>query len=362
MTNKRIAIVAGDKSADSYAALLCRHLKAASPEIEIYTFAGSQTAAYSRQILNLVDHSVTGLVEVLRSLPKIIGKFNRTFEEINRIKPDLVILCDFPDFNLRLAQKLNKRYPLYYYISPQVWAWRKERVEIIRKYVDKMIVIFKFEEEFFLKEKIPVLYFGHPLLELIKTETVKPEKTISFMPGSRKSVLKQHLPIVIRTKDFLAQKLPGYRFRIIRPENIPESFYKGFPLNMEIIPHSYQALSESEFVVASSGTSGIELAVLEVPYILIYKMNPLSWFMVKRLVNVSYAGMVNILAKKPLIKELLQKKTMPLNVAVEVLRIINDPKAYSDIKNGLAQVKDLLKPEGAAESFANHIVKTLQAS
>lgn len=356
---KKIVIVAGDKSGDLYGGLLAKKLKAQEGQFEIYSFGGEKLAKHSKQVINLIKHSVTGLIEVLKSLPKIIETFNQTVKEIDKIEPDLVILIDFPDFNLRLAQKFNRKYPLYYYVSPQVWAWRKERINIIRRFVDEMVVIFKFEEEFYKNEHIGVRYFGHPLLEIIENKPTKAKDIVSFLPGSRKNVLKHHLPIVRKTYDILKTKLPWHKFRIIRPENIDESFYEKFSAGMEIVPYSQDALRESKFVIASSGTATVEVALMQIPYLLIYKMNNLSYWLVKKMVKTQYAAMVNILAGKPIIKELLQEKAMPLHIAHETLAILNDPKAYNDLKQELSKIRSLLEPENATDNFVNHINKLL---
>jgi lipid-A-disaccharide synthase len=166
---KKIVIVAGDKSGDLYGGLLSKKLREKNSSLEIISFGGDNLFKYShRQIINLVNHSATGLFEVIFSLKKFIDLLKKTIEEIKKINPNLVILIDFPDFNLRLAKTLNKKFPIFYYVSPQIWAWRKGRIDLIKKYVNKMIVIFKFEKELYEREKVNVFYFGHPLLEIVK--------------------------------------------------------------------------------------------------------------------------------------------------------------------------------------------------
>lgn len=355
---KRIFIVAGDKSGDLYGGLLAEKLNQKA-NLEIYSCGGENLKNHSKQIINLLHHSVTGLVEVLRSLPKIIKTLQQTIAAINEFKPDLVILIDFPDFNLRLAKTLNRRYKLFYYVSPQVWAWRPKRIEQLRHYVDQMIVLFKFEEDFFRQQKIPVKYFGHPLLELIKPIATPTKNIISFMPGSRKNVISHHLPLLIKAKDFLKAKLPNWEFRIIRPENIAADFYQKFNPNMPVIIHTQTALAESKFIIVSSGTATLELAILGVPYLLIYKMNALSWWLVKRLVTTGFAGIVNILAKRKIVKELLQNQAKPIHIAREALSLINDPQAYQALKTELNQIKELLTPNNASEKFARYILEYL---
>lgn len=359
---KKIVIIAGEKSGDIYAGLLCKKLKEKYPSLEIFSCAGAHCQPYSAQIVDLLSYSVSGIFEVFSSLKKILRIFNHIVNEINRIKPDLIIPIDFPDFNLRLAKKLNKKYPLFYYVSPQVWAWRKKRIEIIKKYVDKMVVLFKFEEEFYKKEGVESLYFGHPLLEIIEKQGVETKKIISFMPGSRKNEIKKHLPIMAKTKLILEKHLPEYHFCIIRPQNIEESFYQKLSARIPIIEHSYQAIEESEFIITSSGTATIEIAILEVPFLIIYKLNQLSWLLLKKMVKVDFIGMVNILSSKKVIEELLQSQATPEKIAQHTLACLKNKEKYAEIKHQLKQVKKTLSPFGATEKFTDFIGDFLNAA
>ncbi|MFA7677155.1 MAG: lipid-A-disaccharide synthase, partial [Candidatus Omnitrophota bacterium] len=329
---KKVVIVAGDTSGDLYGGLLCEHLKKKYPSLEIFSFGGQNLAKNSKQVINLLSHSVCGLLEVISSIKALVRIFNSTLSYIEKNKPDLVILIDFPDFNLRLAKKLNRRYPVFYYVSPQVWAWRKGRVNLIRKYVSKMIVIFKFEKEFYEKENINALYFGHPLLELVEKKGHETQNLISFLPGSRKNEIRKHLPLMLESKRILERKLPGYRFQILRPKSLPETFYKQFNCGITLSEHSYKAVEKSKFVVASSGTATVEIAILEVPYIIIYKVNPLSWYILKHAVKTKFVGMVNILAGRPIVKELLQNEATPENIAKAALFYLEDEEKYQRLE------------------------------
>jgi len=355
MKPKKIVIIAGDKSGDLYAGNLCKKIKEKFGDIEIYSFGGEILAQNSHQIINLLSHSVSGIIEVLSSIKKLIEIFNKTLETIKQISPDLVILVDFPDFNLRLAKKLNKKYPLFYYVSPQIWAWRKKRINLIKKYVDKMIVIFRFEEEIYKKENVDVLYFGHPLLEIIEDQKTEVKNIISFLPGSRKNELKKHLPIMIRAKTILDKNLVGYKFRIIKPSNLEKKFYDKFSLSMDIVDHSYKAIKESKFIIASSGTATVEIAVLGVPYIIIYKVNPISWQILKRMVKTDFVGMINILASKNIVKELLQEKAHPEEIAKVSLDYLKDEKKYLRLKEQLNETRGKLLPYGAIEKLSDFI-------
>lgn len=357
---KKIVIVAGDKSGDIYGGLLSKKLKENfCGDVDIFSFGGDNLAQNSHQVINLLSHSVSGIIEVFFLLKEFFRVFREALSEIEKIKPDLIILIDFPDFNLRLAESLNKKYPLFYYISPQIWAWRKNRIKIIKKYVDKMIVIFKFEEDFYKNEGVDALYFGHPLLEIIKKGNIPVKKRISFLPGSRKNEIKRHLPVLIETKKILEQHLKGYTFCVIRPKNIEKNFYEGFYPGIDVIDYSPEAIEESEFIVSSSGTATVEIAILEVPYLIIYKVNPLTWQLLKIMVKTKFIGMVNILSSKKVIEELLQNQVTPQNIAGKTLEIMSDPAKYNQIKGELKNIRQLLSPYGATEKFAEFIVQYL---
>jgi lipid-A-disaccharide synthase len=356
---KKIIVVAGDKSGDLYGGLLSKRIKEECPKIEIFSFGGENLAQNSYQIINLLSHSVSGIFEVALSLKRLFDIFKKVVEEIKRINPDLIILIDFPDFNLRLAKTLNKKYPLFYYVSPQVWAWRKKRINLIKKYVHKMIVIFEFEKEFYANAGVDVLYFGHPLLEIVKKSKIETKKIISFMPGSRKNEIKRHLPVMEKVKTAIQNALYDYHFRIIKPSHIEEAFYKKIGTNMQIVPHSYEVIEESKFIITSSGTATVEIALLEVPFLIIYKINPLTWHILKKIVNTKFIGMVNILASKKIVNELLQKEANPENITKITLEYLKNKEKYEELKNNLREIKEKLTPYGAIQKFAEFIVEFL---
>jgi len=357
---KKIVIIAGDHSGDIYGGRLAQALKAKYPSVEIYSFAGDNLAKHSTQVIDLMSHSVMGFVEVISSLKRIIAIFNKTVEKINEIKPDMVIPIDFPDFNLRLVKKLNKQYPVFYYVSPQVWAWREGRVKQIKQYVDRMIVLFKFEEAFYKARGVEALYFGHPLLDTLQSTKPQAKNIITFMPGSRKSELKQHLPMVIATKNILEKKLPGFSFRIIRPHNIAPEFYAPFNPGMEIVERDNKTIEESKFIICCSGTATLELAILGVPYLIFYKTNALTWAIAKRLVNVKFVGIVNILSGKKVVEEFLQDEASAENIAQYTYNILTNNQSYSELKTELSKTRDLLLPYGHTNSLAEYIGKFLK--
>lgn len=356
---KKIIIVAGDKSGDLYGAMLCKQLKEKYIGAEIFSFGGEHLARYSTQRINLLEHSVSGIFEVLLCLKDLLETYSQALHEIESINPDLIILIDFPDFNMQLAKNLNNKYHIFYYVSPQVWAWRKRRIESIKRHVNRMVVIFRFEEDFYRKEKMEVYYFGHPLLEIIEKKNIEPKKIISLMPGSRKNEIRNHLPTMIKSKELIEKELPGYKFRIIRPENIPAQFYMKMAPQIEVVDHTYEAIEESAFIITSSGTATIELSILEVPFLVIYKLNIFSWQILRRLVKLRFIAMTNILASRKVVEELIQDKANPQTIAQVALRYLKDETEYNNLKKELKKIKDILSPRGATANFADSIAKYL---
>ncbi|MDD4954567.1 MAG: lipid-A-disaccharide synthase [Candidatus Omnitrophica bacterium] len=356
---KKIIIIAGDKSGDLYGAMLCKQLKEKYMGVEIFSFGGEHLARHSTQRINLLEHSVSGIFEVLLCLKDLLETYSQALHEIASIDPDLIILIDFPDFNLQLAKNLNNKYHIFYYVSPQVWAWRKRRVESIKRYVNRMIVIFRFEEDFYRKEKMEVYYFGHPLLEVIEKKNIETQKIISLMPGSRKNEIRNHLPTMMKAKEIIEKELPGYKFRIIRPENIPAQFYIKMAPNTEVADHTYQAIEESAFIITSSGTATIEISILEVPFLVIYKLNIFSWHILRKLVKLRFIAMTNILAGRKVVEELIQDKANPQTIAQTALRYLKDEAEYAELKNDLGRIKNILGPRGATASFADSVAKYL---
>ena len=359
---KKIIIIAGDKSGDIYGGLLAEKIKLKTDNIEIISFGGENLARTTNQKINLTSIAVSGITEVFSQIKNIFKIFYKCLGVIKAEKPDLIILIDFPDFNLRLAKKLKKQFPVFYYVSPQIWAWRKSRINIIKKYIDNMIVLFKFEKDFYARNNMEVLYFGHPLLEIIPVIDCNEKNIISLMPGSRKNEIEKHLPIMLQTYTLLKDKLPDYKFRIIRPENINIGYYDKFQTNLAIETHSYEKLKESKFIIVCSGTATVELAILNTPFLIIYKASSLSWFIARLLVNLDFAGMVNILAKKEIVPELLQNNATPEKIAEKTLEYLQCSNKIKDMKTNLSKIRNICLPENATEKFSMFIIDFLENS
>jgi lipid-A-disaccharide synthase len=372
MNVKRILIIAGEPSGDLHASNLIRELKKLSPETEIFGTGGDKMKAAGAEIIfHLRDLAVTGLFDVIKTFPKLkkIQKTLLSFLMDSRLrgndssfgvmpaeagihKIDLIILVDYPDFNLRFAKKVHQLgVPVIYYIPPQVWAWRKGRVNFIKKYITKVYCIFKFEGEIYKKAGIPVEFVGHPLLDVVKIEAGRrkeeggsgEEKTIALLPGSRTSLIKRHLPIMLKAAKLISDKFPNVRFLTSRSPG-----------------DALELIAASDAVIVTSGTATLETAILEKPMVIIYKLPLLEYLIAKPLLLLKNIGLVNIVAGRQVVPELIQFKATPKLIAKAMIGILTDKQKYGEIKSNLAAVKNSLYPPGASSRAAASILKLLQ--
>ena len=302
--------------------------------------------------------AIMGFVEIIKHLNFFRNLTNKVLDEIDNYQPRKIILIDYPGFNLRLAKKIKKRFdiPIAYYISPQIWAWKENRIEIIRKYIDQMLVIFPFEVKWYKERGINAKFVGHPIFdewapttkdELCRQLNLKRENPIiTLYPGSRKQEINRHLPILLQAADKL------------KTDNISIQFILGVAQNIKIEKkHPQKALESADLALVSSGTSTLEAAVFGTPMIIIYKMAPISWLVSQALVNVPFAGMVNIIAGSMIMPELLQNKVTPGRIYKIAAEIINNPERITQMKLELSKVQYLLKGEGTLNKAAKYILE-----
>lgn len=374
---KKIIIIAGEASGDLHAAHLIKHLKSISSDVEIGGLGGRLMKQAGAEIYyDLTDIAVIGFFEILKNLSKFRSAFNLLLRKIDQVKPDVVILIDYPGFNLKLAKEIKKRkIPIIYYISPQIWAWGKKRISVIKELVDKMVVIFKFEEELYKKENVDVYFTGHPLVEVAKPTTPKettiknynldPSKlTIILLPGSRENEIRKILPIMLDTVSILREKIKNSQFIIIQTPSVNNSIYQEI-INEKKLPvrllsnNVYNLLEISEFALICSGTATLEAAILQVPMVIIYKVTFLSWLFVKELIKIPYIGLVNIVANKKIVPEFLQYNTQPKKISQYIIEILSSKNKIKDIKGELLKVKDSLGDSGATKKAAKYILNFL---
>lgn len=370
---KKIFIICGEPSGDLLAGNLSQVIKTLDPNIQISGVGGINLANSGCEIFyNIKELAVMGLFDVLRKLPKFFKLKKIILEKINKDKPDAVILVDFSGFNLRLAKALNKGVPVIYYVSPQVWASRKGRINYIKKFISMMLVLFKFEEEFYRRNGIQSTCVGHPLLDLVKPSLsqreflenfrISPEKKIiALLPGSRKQEVKLILPIMLKAAYLINQAFPQTQFIIAKSPNLDTQIYQNerrkFSLDIKIIDgRAYDCLSIAQASLVCSGTATLEAAISQKPFVIIYKTNFLNYLLYRPQIKIPYIGMVNIVAGKKIVPEFIQFGATPEKISESILKFLQEPAATDSLTQSLQTVKDSLGSAGAAERAAKLIL------
>ena len=377
MTKKQILIVAGEASADKYGARLVRKLYAlhGSDSICFYGAGGDEMQKAGVQLLcHIRDLAHIGVREALSSLRTYYRAFRQLTSYSVEHRPDLAILLDFPEFNLRLAKKMKRLgIRVVYYISPQIWAWRSGRIKTIREYVDKMLVILPFEEEYYLKRGVEVEFVGHPLLEdfkptynreaFLSSLNLDPlRKTVAILAGSRRKEIDYILPTLLRAalhllKDipvqFLISAAPTVELSHIRrvansilPEDLQESFFRILSRD------SADILANSDFAFVKSGTSSLEAALAGVPFLITYKISPLSWCIGSMLIRSPMKGLANLIANEKIVPELYQSEAKPRELARLALEYLRNPEKSASMRSQLARMREKLSVRCASDSAA----------
>jgi lipid-A-disaccharide synthase len=362
---KKVLIIAGEPSGDLHGAGLIRELKKINPEIKYFGVGGNKLKQEGMNLLFSIEKlSFMGFYEVLKNL-KVIRELKKTLLNfVDRDKPDLVILIDYPGFNLRFAREIKKRgIRILYYISPQVWAWGKKRIETIKKLVDRMVVFFPFEEKLYKDAGVEVDLIGHPLLDLVKPSISKEEFRrklqltgneilIGMLPGSRWQEIEKVLPVMTRSCLILKKRLPNLRVAIGLSPNIDQAKLQVLlkKLNLEAVflkDLTYDLMSYSDLLLATSGTATLESAISGTPLIVLYKTSLFTYLLAKTLVKIPNIGMVNIVAGVKVVPEFIQSQAKPEKIASEMEKILTDKDEYKKIKRDLARVRDKLGEKGA---------------
>jgi len=382
MSKTCLMMVAGERSGDVYGAELAAALRARLGEVEI--FGGGGEAMRRVGVDTTIDaHTITmvGITEVLGGLPRVYRAFKTLLAEVDRRRPQLAVLIDFPDFNLRLAKKLRERnVRIMYYVSPQVWAWRRGRLRQLKERIDKMLCLFDFEEEIYRKAGIPVEHVGHPLVDLVRPHLSREDffakagldpqtTTVALLPGSRRKEVLYNLPPMLDAATRLAISRPIQFVVPVAPtldpawlESLVARCYVGRAKVRTVTNATYDALQHGDVAVVASGTATVEATLRERPFVVVYRVSPLTWLMGKFLVDVPYYSMVNLLAGKALITELIQHDFTAQKVASQVEYLLDHPEARERIVEGLRAVKARLGPGGATGRAADAVVRLLGES
>lgn len=373
---KHLLIISGEASGDQNGALLAKKISEINPKIKISAVGGECLRQAGAGILyDIKDIAVMGFFDVLRKLPKFFALQKLILQQIKAKKADAIILVDFSGFNLRLAKKVNKAIPVFYYVSPQVWASRGGRIKTIKKYISKMIVLFKFEEEFYRSCGVDASFLGHPLLDIVRP-TMESKKfldkfqlsaaktIIALLPGSRKQEIEYILPVMLQASLVLKKKIKDAQFIIAKSSQVDWEVYSqkvhGLDLEVEVIEaQTYDCLRAADFCLVCSGTATLETAIMQKPFAIIYKMGFLNYLLYRPQVKVPFIGMVNIVAKKKIIPEFIQFQAKPKNIADEALKTLQNPLSLEQIQNDLAQVRTALGEPGASLRAARLILDFL---
>jgi lipid-A-disaccharide synthase len=307
-------------------------------------------AAGVRAVVDSRSIAVVGLVEVIAHIPRIYGEFRKLKRAVVAEQPDIAILTDAPDFNLRLAKFLRRQgVPTVYLIAPQAWAWRQGRVKILRRTVDRLLCIFPFEEEFFTRHGVPTTYIGHPLARIVKPSLTRAEfcakfnlpagqKFVVLLPGSRHGEIERHLPGLLDATNRLANR--DLVFLLALPGGFGNTFserIRGSSIQV-IVDAAWDALAHAEIALAASGTVTIEAALLGCPLVTFYKVNALSWILGRWLVKVPFLSMVNLVAGRKIAPELIQGDMTGERIAAEAVRLLDDGAAMDAMRAGLKEV------------------------
>ena len=371
----KVLISAGEASGDLYAASLIEALRRRNPDLDVFGCAGPRMQrAGVRAVVDSANLAVVGLLEVLTHLPRIHREFRKLLRSATREHPDAAILTDSPDFHLRLAKKLKRLgIPIIYLVAPQVWAWRKGRLPQMRRLIDRLLCIFPFEEDFFNGYRIPTTYIGHPLTRLVKPSASRsglrhwlgvPEGVhlVALLPGSRMGEIHRHMPHLLdaarRIRSASKGLVPQFVLALPPGANLTERFSSE---SIQVIEgKTWDVLACADLVLAASGTVTIEASLLGTPMVTFYRVNTISWLMGKFLVRVPFYSMVNLVAGREIVPELIQGAMTGRRLAAEAGRLLSDDNARNKMRTDLALVaRKLTGPEDPMEVAASVVEQFL---
>jgi lipid-A-disaccharide synthase len=364
-------MVAGEASGDAHGADLIQSLRERHPELRVIGVGGPRMAAAGQeQLFDLSAHAVLGLIEVLKQYPKFRRFREQILDLARRERPDAVVLIDCSGFNLRLTPRLRSDLPgtrIIYFISPQVWASRPGRVRAMRRDIDLLLSILPFEKEWYAKAApgFNVRWVGHPVLDRIrKVETGEPNPNfVALLPGSRRTEVEKHLPVMWEAAQTMSRSQPGLKFILLSPNETTQkqSLHLLAKLSAPNFTFEYNVgyaishLSRCALAIVASGTASLECAVVGIPQVVVYKVNPLTYFIGKRVVTVKFLSIVNVMAGEKVVPEFLQDDLQPAAVAQTALDLLNNPQRRDAMKRRVAQVVATLGEPGASQRAAEAI-------
>ena len=376
---KKIMIITGEVSGDLIGAALTKELKSLKPHLNIVGIGGDKMKSEGMELIYHSDKmAFLGFVEVVKHLPFIRKVQNHLIEVIKEKNIKSVVLIDYPGFNLSIAKKLKALgVKVIYYVSPQIWAWAKGRIKKVKKYVDKMLVVFPFEVEFYKKENIDVEYVGHPLPERVNRYSFLSRDEFSrkfnldgkkdillVMPGSRRQEVKEIFPEALKAAGRLSKEF-NLQIVVARSKNIDENYLhiiSGGEKFISVEGYNYELMRYSRFGIIKSGTSTLEAGYFSLPMVIVYKTSPITYLIGKQLVKLDKIGMVNILLDEKVVPELIQTQAVSENIFKEASKILSDNRLFENTRIKLAQVKEKLGSDGASIKAAKIILEILNES
>jgi lipid-A-disaccharide synthase len=349
----RILISSGEASGDTYGAQLIEALRRRQADIELFGAGGERMrAAGFDTVVSAKDISVVGLAEVITHLPKIYGEYKKLLREIDRRRPDAAVLIDFPEWNFRLAKELHRRkIPVIYYVSPQLWAWRPGRIEQVKKFVSKMLVIFPFEEAWYRERGVEAEYVGHPLIDVPRPQPPhlrSPQIPIGLLPGSRQKEISMNLPTLLQAAKQLGR---DYQFLLPVASTINSRWIVDFihkvlgedpGVKLKLESDARLVLAQSRAAMVASGTATVEAALIGTPFVMVYRVSPVTYKVGRGMVKVPFFAMPNLIAGREVVPELVQKDFTPENVAARMREILPDGPARTQMLSGFAEIRKKL--------------------
>lgn len=374
-TTKKIYFIVGEASGDLHGSNLMKAIHEQDSSIDFRFWGGDKMAEIAgKPVKHIKELAFMGFIEVIANLRTILGNIDFCKKDIEAYQPDLLVLIDYPGFNLRIAEWAKRKgIKVAYYISPQVWAWKQSRVHKIKRDVDYMYTILPFEKAFYEQFNYPVTYVGHPLLDAVEQYRIiqkSPElfvaenqlsysPIIAVLPGSRKQEIKVKLPIMLE----VAKLFPSYQFVVAGAPSMDPGFYQQFfkTSNCKIVfGKTYDLLSASEAAIVTSGTATLETALLQIPEVVCYKGSAISYHIAKRLVKIKYISLVNLIMDQEVVKELIQHECTTENIAKELSLILKGGDKREQQLSNYQKMAKLLGGGGASQKVAHELLKTIQ--
>lgn len=371
---------AGESSGDQHAAHMFQEMQKQCPAIRGIGMGGAKMRQAGIDIrFDSSGIGVIGLVEILKHYDEIRSALKMMKSIVANEKPDLLVCVDYKEFNLKLAQFAKRQgVKVLFYVSPQVWAWRSGRVKTYGKAIDMMAVIFPFETAYYEAENVPVRYVGHPSVDKVHPLRSKQQDfelfglddkrpVVGVLPGSRANEIKRMMPVMLEAVQVLAQRDSQIQFVLPQADSVSDEVLQGylqdFPVSIKIVKQqTYDAIQCCEAIMTTSGTASLEIALLQVPMLIAYRLSPLTYWLGKQLVKIAFIGLPNIIAGKSIVRELIQHDVTAENLADEIERLLHDEHYRSTAINELARVKELLGEGGGSKNMADLALEMLEQS